>query len=112
MFWLKKPDVHGYLPQEQPLSTVYSLLYTDDRFWNSFLVRLEGIKKRGDISEDDFSRIRWDSDLLRIVNCVSIDVGEDFSEEDIFDVVDTINKKHRKNIWQSLRNYVQKYKNN
>ena len=95
MFWLKNPDIYGNLPQEQLLSTAYSLLYTDDRFWNSFLARLEGIKKRGDISEDDFLRIRWDSDLLRIVHRVSVDVGEDFSEEDIFDVVDTINKKHK-----------------
>lgn len=94
MFWLKRPDIYGNLPQEQLLSTAYSLLYTDDKFWNAFLVRFEGLQKRGDISEDDFLRIRWDSDLLRVVHRVSVDVGEDFSEEDIFDVVATINKKH------------------
>lgn len=94
MFWLKRPDIYGNLPQEQLLSTAYSLLYTDDKFWNAFLVRFEGLQKRGGISEDDFLRIRWDSDLLRVVHRVSVDVGEDFSEEDIFDVVATINKKH------------------
>lgn len=94
MFWLKRPDIYGNLPKEQLLSTAYSLLYTDDKFWNAFLVRFEGLQKRGGISEDDFLRIRWDSDLLRVVHRVSVDVGEDFSEEDIFDVVATINKKH------------------
>lgn len=94
MFWLKRPDIYGNLPQEQLLSTAYSLLYTDDKFWNAFLIRFEGLQKRGGISEDDFLRIRWDSDLLRVVHRVSVDVGEDFSEEDIFDVVATINKKH------------------
>lgn len=94
MFWLKRPDIYGNLPKKQLLSTAYSLLYTDDKFWNAFLVRFEGLQKRGGISEDDFLRIRWDSDLLRVVHRVSVDVGEDFSEEDIFDVVATINKKH------------------
>ncbi|WP_273843766.1 hypothetical protein [Providencia rettgeri] len=94
MFWLKRPDIYDSLPREQLLSTAYSLLYTDDKFWNAFLERFEGLQKRGEISEDDFLRIRWDSDLLRIVHHVSVDVGEDFSEEDIFDVVATINTKH------------------
>ncbi len=94
MFWLKRPDIYDNLPQEQLLSTAYSLLYTDDKFWNVFLERFEGLQKRGGISEDDFLRIRWDSDLLRVVHRVSVDVGDDFSEEDIFDVVATINKKH------------------
>lgn len=47
MFWLKRPDIYGHLPQEQLLSTAYSLLYTDDKFWESFLERLEKFKKEG-----------------------------------------------------------------
>lgn len=94
MFWLKKPDIYAQLPQEQLLSTAYSLLYTDDRFWEAFIGRLEKLEKRGDITQDEFLQIRWDSDLLRLVHDVSVDVGEDFSEEDIFDVVNTIKKKN------------------
>lgn len=94
IFWLKRPDIYDHLPMEQLLSTAYSLLYTDSRFWDSFISRFEMLQKRGEITEDDFLRIRWDSDLLRLVNRVSVDVGDDFSEEDIFEVVATINKKH------------------
>ncbi|KKW49170.1 hypothetical protein XB02_19680 [Pantoea ananatis] len=94
MFWLKRPDIYANLPQEQLLSTAYSLLYTDDKFWSSFLDRFEKLQKRGEISEEDFLRVRWDNDLLKVVQRVSVDVGEDFSEEDIFDVVDTINRKY------------------
>ncbi|MEN4568885.1 hypothetical protein [Pantoea agglomerans] len=94
MFWLKKPDIYAQLPQEQLLSTAYSLLYTDDRFWDAFVNRLEKLEKRGDITQDEFLQIRWDSDLLRLVHDVSVDVGEDFSEEDIFDVVNTIKQKN------------------
>ncbi|EPO1083701.1 hypothetical protein ACT6F8_004127 [Cronobacter dublinensis] len=94
MFWLKKPDIYARLPQEQLLSTAYSLLYTDDRFWEAFISRLEKLESRGDITQDEFLQIRWDSDLLRLVHDVSVDVGEDFSEEDVFDVVNTIKRKH------------------
>jgi len=94
MFWLKRPDIYANLPQEQLLSTAYSLLYTDDKFWGSFIERFEKLQKRGEISEEDFLRVRWDNDLLKVVQRVSVDVGEDFSEEDIFDVVDTINRKY------------------
>ncbi|POD97427.1 hypothetical protein BV924_20830 [Pectobacterium odoriferum] len=94
MFWLKKPDIYSSLPQEQLLSTAYSLLYTDDRFWDAFVSRLEHLKKRGDITQEDFMQIRWDSDLLRLVHDVSVEVGEDFSEEDVFDVVNTIKTKN------------------
>lgn len=94
MFWLKKPDIYARLPQVQLLSTAYSLLYTDDRFWESFISRLEQLEKRGHITQDEFLQVRWDSDLLRLVHDVSVDVGEDFSEEDVFDVVNTIKRNH------------------
>jgi len=94
MFWLKNPDISGKLPTDQVIATAYSLLYTDDKFWDAFLVRLESIKKRGDISEEDFVLVRWDSDLLKSVQDVSVDVGEDFSEEDVFDIVEGIKRKY------------------
>lgn len=94
MFWLKNPDITSKLATDQVVATAYSLLYTDDKFWEAFLGRLDSIKRRGDISEEDFVLVRWDSDLLRMVQDTSVDVGEDFSEEDVFDIVDGIKRKH------------------
>lgn len=94
MFWLKNPDITSKLATDQVVATAYSLLYTDDRFWEAFLGRLDSIKKRGGISEEDFVLVRWDSDLLRMVQDVSVDVGDDFSEEDVFDIVDGIKQKY------------------
>lgn len=94
MFWLKNPDITSKLATDQVIATAYSLLYTDDKFWEAFLDRFDSIKKRGDISEEDFILVRWDSDLLRMVHDTSVEVGEDFSEEDVFDIVDGIKKKH------------------
>lgn len=104
MFWLKNPDISNKLPTDQVIATAYSLLYTDDKFWDAFLERLESITKRGDISEEDFILVRWDSDLLSAVHDVSVDVGEDFSEEDVFDIVEGIKRKYSQKSEQAIEN--------
>jgi hypothetical protein len=55
---------------------------------------LGAIQQRGGISEEDFILVRWDADLLKTVQDVSVSVGEDFSEEDVFDIVEGIKRKH------------------
>ena len=94
MFWLKKPELFGNLPMEQIISSAYGLLYTDDKFWKSFIAKLEQLEKSKKITEDDLIQVRWDSDLLGMVHDVSVDVGENFSDEDVFDIVEAIKKKH------------------
>ena len=94
MFWLKSPDLFGSLPMDQIISSAYGLLYTDDRFWDVFVKKLEHLEKKGKITEEDLIQVRWDSDLLNMVHDVSVDVGEDFSDEDVFEIVNTIKKKH------------------
>lgn len=102
IFWLKNPKISNKLPTDQVIATAYSLLYTDDKFWDAFLERLESITKRGDISEEDFILVRWDSDLLSAVHDVSVDVGEDFSEEDVFDIVESIKRKYTQKSEQAI----------
>lgn len=94
MFWLKSPELFGSLPMDQVVSSAYGLLYKDDNFWASFIKKLESLEKKGAITEADLIQVRWDSDLLNMVHDVSVDVGEDFSEEDIFEIVDSIKKKN------------------
>lgn len=94
MFWLKKPDLFGGLPMEQVVSSAYGLLYKDDGFWTTFIKKLKDLEKRGIITEDDLTQVRWDSDLLSMVHDISVDVGDDFSDENVFDIVQSIKNKH------------------
>ena len=94
MFWLKNPELFGNLPMEQIISSAYGLLYTDDKFWKSFITKLELLEKRKQITEEDLIQVRWDSDLLRMVHDVSVEVGENFTDEDVFEIVEAIKKKH------------------
>ncbi|OOV88794.1 hypothetical protein [Oceanospirillum linum] len=94
IFWLKSPEIFNTLPMDQIVASAYGLLYTDDRFWKSFVDKLQLLEKKGEISVEDFTLVRWDSDLLNLVHDVSVDVGEDFSEENIFDIVGEIKRKY------------------
>lgn len=94
MFWLKKPDLFGDLPMEQVVSSAYGLLYKDDGFWTTFIKKLKDLEKRGIITEDDLTQVRWDSDLLSMVHDVSVDVGDNFSDENVFEIVQSIKNKN------------------
>lgn len=96
MFWLKSSDIFNSLPMNQIVASAYGLLYTDDRFWHSFINKLKILESKGQISEEDFTFVRWDSDLLGLVHDVSVDVGEDFSEQDIFEIVEKIKNNFNK----------------
>jgi len=94
MLWLKKPNVFSQLPLNLLISNAYSTIYSDDNFWNSFVTRLNDLKKRGEVSENDFKLVRWDRSLIEKVHETSIETGEDFENEDIFDIVESIKKEH------------------
>lgn len=94
VFWLKCPEIFNTLPMDQIIASAYGLLYTDDRFWNSFIDKLQVLESKGQITEDDLIVVRWDSDLLGLIHDVSVDVGEDFTEKDVFDIVEKIKNKH------------------
>lgn len=94
MLWLKKPNVFSQLPLNLLISNAYSTIYSDDNFWNSFVTRLNALKKRGEVSENDFKLVRWDRSLIEKVHETSIETGEDFENEDIFDIVESIKKEH------------------
>ncbi len=91
--WFKKPNAFPNMPRSLMVSNAYSIVYSDDKFWSSFLTKLNQIKKRGDITEDDFKLVRWDTSLLELAHNLSVTAGENFSDEDIFDIVDNIKKK-------------------
>lgn len=96
VLWLKKPNLFADFTANLLLSHAYSTIYCDDKFWNSFITKLSDLKKRGEISENDFTLVRWDKHLIEKVHDISIETGEDFRNEDIFDVIEDIKNEHSK----------------
>lgn len=102
VLWLKKPNLFTTLPSNLLLSHAYSTIYSDDKFWSSFITRLTDLKKRGQVSEADFALVRWDKSLIEKVHDTSIETGEDFKNEDIFDVIEDIKKQHSDKVRKEL----------
>ena len=94
LFWLKNPKFFSSLPTDQLLTSAYGFLYSDDRFWDSFISKLELLEKSGSITQEDFMLVRWDTDLLSLVHDVSVSVGTEFTRENVFEVVETIKEKY------------------
>ncbi|MGK0326476.1 MAG: hypothetical protein ACJA1D_001829 [Polaribacter sp.] len=100
--WFKKPNAFPDMPINLVVSSAYNVVYSDDKFWNSFISKLNNLEKRGKISEDDFMLVRWDSGLVELAHNTSIKSGENFTDEDVFDIVQGIKDKivgsHKKEI--------------
>lgn len=93
VLWLKKPNLFTDLPANLLLSHAYSTIYSDDIFWKSFIKRLSDLEKREEISERDFTLVRWDKNLIEKIHDISIETGADFKDDDIFDVIESIKKE-------------------
>ena len=94
-FWLKHPDTYKNLPTDLLVSTAYSTVYADDAFWSSFVGRLESLAKRNEISHEDFVLVRYDSNILTRVHEESVDKGLEFTDKDVFDLIDEVTQRHK-----------------
>jgi len=96
ILWLKNPKLFGNLPAKNLLADAYASIYADDRFWSTFITRLELLRKQGEISEKDFMLVRWDKSLMDKVNETSLDTGTEFEDDDVFEIVESIKLEHTK----------------
>lgn len=94
MFWFKHPDIFKDLPTRMLLSSAYGTMLTENGFWRRFSERLEGLQKKHEISEEDFILVRHDTSLLLRVHELSVDRGMEFTDRDVFDVVEDIKQKN------------------
>lgn len=91
--WLKHPEHFASLPFDMLLTDAYTALNSDDVFWDSFLKRFKDLKKKGNITEDDFNLVRWNNSLFNIVQHASVLAGDDIAEDDIYAIVEEIKSK-------------------
>ncbi|WP_417698347.1 hypothetical protein [Psychromonas sp.] len=91
--WLKHPEHFASLPFDMLLTDAYTALNSDDKFWDSFLKRFKDLKHKGNITEDDFNLVRWNSSLFNMVQHASVLSGNDIAEDDIYAIVEEIKSK-------------------
>lgn len=102
ILWLKNPKIFSNLPSKILLANAYSSIYADDKFWSTFLSRLDQLRKIGDVTEEDFIIVRWDKTLMDKVNETSLETGCDFDDDDVFEIIESIKKEHSSDAQQKI----------
>lgn len=59
ILWLKKPIAAPGLPVKQMIAQCYAAMSTDDKTWREYLNRINRLKKRKEITEDDYYLLRY-----------------------------------------------------
>jgi hypothetical protein len=93
MFWFKHPEIFKGLPEKMLVTCAYGAMFSDNGYWKKFSERLDTLHSRKEITSDDFILVRYDSGLLLKVHDISVDKGMNYSDENIFDVVNSVKEK-------------------
>ncbi|AZZ37447.1 hypothetical protein CIK05_11800 [Bdellovibrio sp. qaytius] len=106
--WMVSPDVFPELPHQYMIANCYGAMNADDRFWESFLVRLRRLKSENKISADDYKLVRYEVDLKVCIKEMSIKVGTEFSDEAALDAVKETKNKILNQKTEEINTLIQK----
>lgn len=93
MFWFKHPEIFKDLPTRMLVTSAYGTMFADNGFWKKFTDRLESLQSSKAITEEDFVLVRYDADLLLRVHELSVDRGMEFTDKDVFEIVEHVKNK-------------------
>lgn len=77
--WLKMPTKAPGLPKKRIIADCYAAIQPSDKFWKRYFEQIEKLKKKGNISEEQYYLLRYDIGVRK--NLKELSQGD----EDIFD---------------------------
>lgn len=87
IFWLKHQDNYEDLPTQTLVSHAYATLNKSNSVWENFLSRFKKMNSAGVIDDETVEIVRYHKNLLKEVNDYSIEIGDDFSDEGVLEIV-------------------------
>lgn len=96
IFWLKHQDNFGSLPINKILSEAYATLNTANEVWEDFLRRFNRLHERGDITDENFEKVRFDKRLLTAVNEHSFEVDGGVNDNYVFEIVEKVSQENER----------------
>lgn len=96
IFWLKHQDIYSELPVQSLVSNAYATLNRADSVWENFLQRFNRLSDDGTITSDTVESVRYNKNLLKAVNEISVEAGDDFTDETVLDLVREIESSNAK----------------
>jgi hypothetical protein len=111
IFWLKHQETYEDLPAHSLVSHAYATLNQSSSVWNNFLARFKKLNTEGVIDNETVDLVRYHKNLLKEVNDYSIEIGDDFSDESVLEIVKRIEvqkEEDKKSAVESAVNFEQK----
>jgi len=84
--WLKMPNEAPDLPRKQLLAHSYAALLPDDAVLDKYLQKVQELKEKGQIGDDDYIYLRSLKDVGRVVADVSLNDEKVFTEADVEEI--------------------------
>jgi hypothetical protein len=84
--WLKMPNEAPDLPRKQLLAHSYAALLPDDAVLDKYLQKVQELKEKGQIGDDDYIYLRSLKDVGRVVADVSLNDEKVFTEADVGEI--------------------------
>ncbi|WP_417665572.1 hypothetical protein [Pseudidiomarina sp.] len=94
IFWLKHQDAYRDLPTQSLVSHAYATLNKADSVWDSFLSRFRRLSAEGVIDDETVDTVRYHKNLLKEVNDYSVEIGDEFTDENVLEIVKRVNDKN------------------
>jgi hypothetical protein len=84
--WLKMPNEAPDLPRKQLLAHSYAALLPEDAVLDKYLQKIQELKEKGQIGEEDYIYLRSLQDVGRVVADVSMNDEKVFTEADVEEI--------------------------
>lgn len=94
IFWLKHQDAYRDLPTQSLVSHAYATLNKADSVWENFLSRFRKLSAEGIIDDETVDTVRYHKTLLKEVNDYSVEIGDDFTDENVLEIVKRVNENN------------------
>jgi hypothetical protein len=106
IFWLKHHDTYRDLPTQALVSHAYATLNKADSVWENFLSRFKRLSSEGVIDDHTVDTVRYHKNLLKEVNDYSVEIGDDFTDANVLEIVNRINERNEQDKKEAVNQAV------
>jgi uncharacterized membrane protein (DUF485 family) len=106
IFWLKHHDTYRDLPTQSLVSHAYATLNKADSVWDNFLSRFRRLSSEGVIDDETVETVRYHKNLLKEVNDYSVEIGDDFTDANVLEIVKRVNERNEQDKKEAVNQAV------
>lgn len=111
LLWLKKPLKAPDLPIKRIIADCYAATQPDERLWKAYLLNIEKQRSSGQVSDDDYLRLRYDLEAKQILMERTLGEEQAFAHGTVAEILSYLNDRQQQVINDEVRRNVEVAKN-